>query len=288
MNNLIKFFVILVIILILRRIYEPLYFKSKNNLKIQNIYNYIFIYNEIFIDNDYKQLHLNKCDNEVVFDIGGNNGLFSLYVNEKYKNSEIHIFEPINILYNNILHNVENNNKINYKNNNKFIINNIGLGDKYETQLINYFPNADGLSTIKNDISLKKDKIINSKCSVYTNTFVNKICKTFYEKLLNSDNFNYIKNKITIDTLSNYIIKNNIKKIDKIKIDVEGYELEILKGIKPEHMKMIKIMFIEVENYRPEYLTQMKNILNNDFNVTILNENKSWCFVIAKNNNYSL
>lgn len=51
---------------------------------------------------------------------------------------------------------------------------------------------------------------------------------------------------------------------------------------------MIKIMFIEVENYRPEYLTQMKNILNNDFNVTILNENKSWCFVIAKNNNYSL
>ena len=42
-------------------------------------------------------------------------------------------------------------------------------------------------------------------------------------------------------TLDDYIIENNIKRIDFLKIDTEGYEFNVIKGL-GEHIKNVKYM----------------------------------------------
>ena len=73
-------------------------------------------------------------------------------LNENNKNIEVHVFEPIYDLYQNIVWNINQTKK----ESNKFIINNLGSDDTKQELYINYLSNADGLSTIKNDLVYKK------------------------------------------------------------------------------------------------------------------------------------
>jgi FkbM family methyltransferase len=59
-----------------------------------------------------------------------------------------------------------------------------------------------------------------------------------------SDNFSVIN----IITLDSYIEKNNISKVDLIKIDVEGFELNVLKGGINSLKKFKPILYIELDN----------------------------------------
>lgn len=279
-----KYLAILIIILFIYSYEyygEALYYKYKNNLKFNGLINYIYIYNEIFKEKDYGFLDDNK-EKVVYFDVGGNNGIYSLYLNENNKNIEVHVFEPISDLYENIVWNISQTKK----DNNKFIINNHGLGNIKEELEINYLPNADGLSTIKNDLESKKEAIVKSKCKSLNNIpVVCNLCEGVTTILLNNSSFvDSVKKKIKIDTLDNYILTNNINKIDYIKVDIEGYELEFLQGINATNFEKIGKMVIEVENYRTNYTTQILDILNeNNFDYDINDIDLNWILIRAKN-----
>ncbi len=49
---------------------------------------------------------------------------------------------------------------------------------------------------------------------------------------------------LDVKTAKDYIVENGIKNIDFLKIDTEGYELNVLKGFF-EHLKMVKIVQFE-------------------------------------------
>ena len=53
---------------------------------------------------------------------------------------------------------------------------------------------------------------------------------------------------ISVDTLDNFVFENNISKIDVIKIDVEGFEFNVLKGAIESLKKFKPILFIEIDN----------------------------------------
>ena len=131
-----------------------------------------------------------------------------------------------------------------------------------------------------------KKAIVKSKCEFLNNIPVaNNLCEGITSNLLNSSTFDSIKKKIKIDTLDNYILKNKINKIDYIKVDIEGYELEFLQGISANNFKKIGKMVIEVENYRKNYTTQILDILNkNNFKYDINNLDSGWILIRAKNN----
>ena len=187
---------------------QALIYKEINNLKINGLLNYIYVFNEIFVDEEYK---FSNKENLIYFDVGGNNGLYSLYLNENNENIQVHVFEPVNELYQNIIWNINQTKK----NNNKIFINNIGLGEVKKEIDINYFPNADALSTIKNDLLEKKEAVINQKCRHVNNIpIINTICKNLMEKISYSNNFNPEKRKIKIDTINNYISEKNMTPLD--------------------------------------------------------------------------
>jgi FkbM family methyltransferase len=291
-NNLYLILFIIIIFIILYLIYikvgKALLYKYKKNLKVQNLSSYIYVYNEIFLENDYQYLdtkHFNKNNKEIYFDVGGNNGIYSLYLNDKNDNIEVHVFEPIKDLYDNIQWNINQNKK----RDNNYIINNIGLGNKNENLKINFMPNADGLSTIKDDLEDKKTNMINSKCENFNYPLLYPLCKNIVSNLLNEERLKVEKKDIKIVRFSDYIKEHNINFVDKIKVDIEGYELEFLEGINKEDFSKIGAFVIEVENYRNDYKNKITNILkNNNFSFEYFenNDKNNWIMIYAINNLY--
>lgn len=145
----------------------------------------------------------------VVFDVGANRGQYLEVVQKNgATSSKIFCFEPQQDAFH-ILRSVA-------KNNPNVTIENIGLG-----------------STV-GELLLYKNTAASEYGSVYPANY------TQYNVVLNQSE------TIRIDTIDNYCAGHKIQQIDFLKIDVEGHELEVLKGAS----KMIsagKIPFIQFE-----------------------------------------
>jgi FkbM family methyltransferase len=156
---------------------------------------------------------------------------------------------------------------------------------------------------------LKRVKNLN-KCSYYNNFGLGKEDKhlyyypryqSFYDRV-NSCHISDDSNKflLEIKQAKDYIIQNNIENIDFLKIDTEGYELNVLQGF-GEYLKNIKIIqfeyggtfldnntkLIDVKNYLEEhgfykfsYLTGQGPVLITDFE-----DHYQYCNIVCINKN---
>ena len=115
--------------------------------------------------------------------------------------------------------------KINNKN--KISLFNLGLGDKEENKVLSIF----------NDTSSSTYNTIDEKTEYYKR-------KNFFLSLFSK---NIIQKKISTNILPLSKINevNELKNIDILKIDTEGYELNILKGIYQDHFNKIKYIYFE-------------------------------------------
>ena len=142
-----------------------------------------------------KAISKNKLSQKpVFFDIGANIGVQTLQLCNNFKNSTVHSFEPTNYAYNKLCNNVILNTKLKKK---------IILNQAFLTN---------------------KKKAIPKK--IYSSwSLINK--KNLHKKHLGSLKRTSNANSFKLD---NYIAKHKIKKIDFIKLDVDGYELDVLKS----------------------------------------------------------
>lgn len=140
----------------------------------------------------------------------------------------------------------------------KITLFNIGLGSKEDIKYLNVL--NDSSSSTFNDIDQetkyfkKKEKIL---------SFLKSGEAIFQDKL-----------KTKILPLSSFKEPQSITSIDILKIDTEGYELNILKGLSQDHLKKIKYIYFEhhydlmiKKNYT---YREIKNFLNkNNFYLSI-------------------
>ena len=192
-----------------------------------------------------KFLLKNKFSPKIIFDVGGHRGeslkLFTKYLNIK----KIYCFEPIseNFIQ---LEKVANKLKKLYDIN--ITIEKCGCGNIEKNIFINKLTETSS-STIQ-------DLNYNSKYFKKKNFLLN------IKKQI-------IKENIKVVMLSNYIERNEIKKIDFLKIDTEGYEYDVLLGLK-DNIK--KIGFVLFEHHYDDMIkknynyTDINNLLvKNDF-----------------------
>jgi FkbM family methyltransferase len=149
---------------------------------------------------------LNSSKKPIIFDIGGNVGEYSERILNLNSDSQIIIFEPSKKNY--IILNKK------FKKYKNIKIENLGVSNK--NGFAKLYHNIPGSPLA----SLYKRSFLGSK-KVRMNGF----------------------EKIRITKIKNYMDKNNIKKIDLIKLDVEGYELECLKSLENRINKVKVIQF---------------------------------------------
>lgn len=162
---------------------------------------------------------LKKLNINYIFDVGSHRGESIDYFIKLKNLKKIQSFEPQKDIFL-IL-------KKKYKNNNKVILNQIALSqnENYKDFYINDLSSTSGFSRLnKKSLWLKiKNKILNKK-----NPIINKI-------------------KIRSITIDKFIKQKKIKKIDLLKIDTEGHELEVLKGaLKTIQEHKVKFILIEL------------------------------------------
>ena len=157
-----------------------------------------------------------------IIDIGAHKGETINLFFKNFNIGKIFAFEPNINLFNLLKKNFK-------KNDDKIKLFNSGIGLQEEELDLNIM--MDSSSSTFNTINLdsnyykKKNKII---------TFLSE----------NKDLLKH-KQKISIITLSNIIKKYMINTIDILKIDTEGFELNVLKGIKEADYKKIEYIYFE-------------------------------------------
>ena len=172
-----------------------------------------------------KFLKKNKYnDFKILIDIGAHRGESIKLFSKNFIIKKIISFEasPINFEF---LKKKIDENKQEY-NNTEIVLENIALGAENKIIEFNQF-NESSSSTIKD---------INKESKYYKRKF------RLINFLNNKKTFQKIKIKVL--KLKDYIEKNNIKKIDFIKIDTEGYEFEILLGLENK-IKLVDIIMFE-------------------------------------------
>mgnify|MGYP000698553959 FL=1 len=172
-----------------------------------------------------KFLKENKYNNfKLLIDIGAHKGESIKLFSKNFIIKKIISFEasPINFEY---LKKKIKDNKQGY-NNTEIVLENTALGAEDKIIEFNQF-NESSSSTIKE---------IDKESNYYKRKF----------RLINflDNKETYQKIKIKISKLKDYIEKNNIKKIDFMKIDTEGYEYEILLGLESK-IKLVDIIIFE-------------------------------------------
>jgi len=166
----------------------------------------------------------NHSNFEIFFDVGAHKGETIKLFLKNFNISYIYSFEasPINfkILETNVLKI-----KKSFKNN-KIILENFALGS--QNQKANLKQVQESSSSTLSDIN-ENSKYLKKK-----------------KKILNlfSNNEYYHNIEVQVITLNDYLITNNIKNISFLKIDTEGHELEILKGLK-ENLRKVRIVLFE-------------------------------------------
>ena len=179
-------------------------------------------------------LGLNLKD-KVIYDIGGFEGLLTLFFARKTgKTGKVITFEPNPENYNRLIDNVKLNNFENVE------VKKIGLGSK------------------KSQVTLIVPKTFPARGSV-EEVFSNKIV----------DRRKMKKFEIEIDSLDNQIASYNLPKPDFIKIDVEGFEMEVLLGMAETIKRYKPKIHIELHNkIRPNISERVIDfLLQNSYSV---------------------
>lgn len=230
---------------ILKRLYPSIltsiFILAKKNIftiKFKNIFMKINILDpvdkEIFFKNAYEERQMKvlmdniKCSKDAIFiDIGANKGVYSLTLAKKFKKLTIYAYEPVLNTFKCLLHNIYLN-----KLTNRIKTFNFGLSDT---------------AGIKKMVSIKRKNFIQSGGYSFK-----------INKLLQKDNV--IEN---YDTKIGDEILNFVNKKLFIKVDVEGYELNVLKGIK-SLLKRNKV-FIQIEIFNQNFETVNNFLKKNNF-----------------------
>lgn len=199
------------------------------------------LYNNIAANIELEYL-VNDLKFETVIDVGSNKGQFILLVEKNFPNEKFfYSFEPITEI-------LEKQKKF-FLGNNKILFFNFALGEKFEKKKFNITKRKDSSSFFQ----------------------INEMIKS-------KDHIKEEEREIEIKPLDKVIGAENLRKPILMKIDVQGYEFEVLKGSK-DIIRKIKYLIIELseneiykgQSLAPEIIDYLKKI-----NFNILKETRAY------------
>jgi FkbM family methyltransferase len=179
-----------------------------------------YIYDEIFVGNAYDHPKIKLAERPVIIDVGANVGLFTIWAARKYNPRAIYSYEASPTTH---LCLVENSARhIDPANTTAVAFNRAVSFEAGNELVLNQPPWNSGLSTILDGSKLDWVDELRGKGELITH-------------------------KVPSTSISHEIAKHNLARVDLLKIDVEGYFMEVLQGIAPADFAKIKNIVLEAE-----------------------------------------
>jgi FkbM family methyltransferase len=195
-----------------------------------------FLYREIFEGEGYLRHGLAIGEGDVIFDVGANVGLFTVFAGLAMPRTHVYAFEPIPPLFevaraNAELHAVQGR------------VFPFGLGSRAETVSFTYYPGNSVLSgryaSAEEESEVVRRYLANDATAAATNAPLDELVS----HSLRSERYD-----CAIRRLSDVVRETGVERIDLLKIDVEKAEWDVLQGIDEADWAKIRQAVIEVHD----------------------------------------
>ncbi|KAK2616730.1 hypothetical protein QQS21_000342 [Conoideocrella luteorostrata] len=202
-----------------------------------------FIYKEIFQDKCYDIASFPK--DAFMIDAGGNIGMFSLYMKKQYPSAKIMAFEPAPDTFKTFQQNMKLHNISDVE------VHQCGLGRDNSEETLTFYPHMPGNSTLYVDDKDEQMKSVDSEHEVV------KLLKTSEQVRVDIKRLSVFLNRIP-----------DLKRIDLLKIDVEGAELDVLHGLDEEHWHLVENVALEICDNNGDLVKVETLLLSKGFQVS--------------------
>lgn len=232
-------------------------YKLPNNLEIvyQTKAEADYFYEDIFQNRVYLKHGITLRDRAIIFDVGANIGMFSLFAAQNCNNPTIYCFEPAPPLFE-----ILRLNTTFYKVNAKLF--NFGISNETKTATFTFYPNSSGMSSFYADKEEEKEVLKAIMVNQLQQGMAGMEQVMEHADELLEERFKAQPFTCQLKTLSEAIGEHNIHRIDLLKIDVQKSELDVLQGIKENDWQKIQQIVIEVHDVEGR-LEQITNLLKN-------------------------
>ena len=228
-----------------------------------------FLYKEIFLEENYLKNGIELREGAVVFDVGANIGMFSLFVGTKCADYTLYAFEPVPPLYEILKLNTERGGE-------RVKAIPLGITDHEGKARFVFYP---GMSVFSGQFA-QTDRDKDLLRSILLNQYKEAITD---EKLLNKFVGHFLENRFTeevfdcqVTTVSRVISEYAVDHIDLLKIDAEKSELQVLAGINEEDWEKIRQLVMEVHEADAAFLADLEKLLGSKGYALTIEREKSF------------
>lgn len=228
-----------------------------NGLEVAHLNRYEteYLYQEIFQDRCYLREGIHLREEATVVDIGANIGLFSLFVRSLCPRASVYAFEPNPVafaaleancdLYGPGLHPFH-----------------AGVSDRRGSASFTFYPGSSVFSGFHPNLEEDRQAIqavvanlVEAELGNPTESVVH------YVEELTADRLKAESFECPLLSVSDIIRENHLQRVDLLKVDAEKCELEILRGIEPQHWPLIDQVVVEVHDRTRRAVEEVRRIL---------------------------
>lgn len=198
-------------------------------------------YRDIFEHRAYVDKGVSLPEDAVVFDVGANIGLFTLFCHLERPGARIFSFEPAPPIFGILQRNADLH-RIPAK------LLRAGISDRNGSARLTYYPLSSGMSSFHADTEEEKqvlETIIHNQVRLGM-TAAGDLPVDLGDML--SLRFESSSFDCELRTLSSVIAENGIDRIDLLKVDVQKCELEVLRGLLPSDWDKVRQIVLEVHD----------------------------------------
>jgi|JI102314A2RNA_FD_contig_31_7910157_length_1259_multi_3_in_0_out_0_2 FkbM family methyltransferase len=205
-----------------------------------------FLYEEIFLDSVYSNNGIVLKEKDCIIDVGANQGMFALYIHKQLSNYKLFCIEPVPETFNVLSKNT-------MKHGINAVLLNTGLSDTISSKTISYYNTVTSIASMNPALTSFKNNF--GLATIFIKSFWNElILVTNFSSMISTTlhtifNLKIRKAKIKLVPFSNIIEEHKIKKINLLKIDVEGNEIEVLAGISDNDWEKIEQIVMELHQF---------------------------------------
>jgi 31-O-methyltransferase len=203
-----------------------------------------YLYQEIFEDRVY--LHpaaFRIPPHPVVFDIGANIGLFTLFCESELEAGEIHSFEPVPDIFRVLTKNLASSAVAHPHE--------VAVGNGNYSSSIRYYPHYTMMSGFTADPTRDLETVKNYVLKTMDDENDHSVTAQELDQIL-AGRFEQVTVPCRVETLTTIVERLRTERIDLLKIDVEGHELAVLQGMDRDIWARVAHAVVEVSDTQGE------------------------------------